>query len=331
MADALLSPTVGAAMWGVSCGAVAYAAKKLQKSDTLERRLPVVAVAGSFVFAAQMINFSIPATGSSGHIGGGILLAGLLGEYPALLAIAAVLLVQCLFFADGGLLALGANIFNMGVIPCLIIYPLIFRPLIKNNLTKGALTRAAIVSAVAALLLGALGVVLETLLSGITELPFSVFAALMLPIHLAIGIAEGIITAGVLNFIFAMRPELIESGAADSAARVKKAAACLFVGAILIGGGLSLAASENPDGLEWSIEQTTGSTELEASGSVHAALAEIQAKAAIMPDYSIEGAGEILGTSLAGISGVVLTAAGIGVIINLLRRKKGGMMNLNDR
>ncbi len=72
-----------------------------------------------------MINFTIPGTGSSGHIGGGILLAMLLGEFPALLTIASVLVIQCLIFADGGLLALGANIFNMGVIPCLIVFPII--------------------------------------------------------------------------------------------------------------------------------------------------------------------------------------------------------------
>ena len=121
MADALLSPAVGGAMIAVSACSIGYAIKKVESSDVGEKKLPLMAVSGAFVFAAQMINFTIPATGSSGHIGGGMLLAGILGGFPALLTIAAVLIIQCLFFADGGLLALGANIFNMGVIPCLII------------------------------------------------------------------------------------------------------------------------------------------------------------------------------------------------------------------
>ena len=121
MADALLSPAVGGLMYAASAVSVAYAARAVKKSELEGQKLPLMAVAGAFVFAAQMINFTIPGTGSSGHIGGGILLAGMLGGYPALLALAAVLVIQCLFFADGGLLALGANIFNMGVIPCLVV------------------------------------------------------------------------------------------------------------------------------------------------------------------------------------------------------------------
>ena len=115
MSDALLSPTVGLTMCAVSAGALAVSAARVQRSQLTRQKLPMMAVGGAFVFAAQMINFTIPGTGSSGHIGGGILLATLLGGGPALLALAAVLVVQCLFFADGGLLALGCNIFNMGV------------------------------------------------------------------------------------------------------------------------------------------------------------------------------------------------------------------------
>lgn len=127
MADALLSPAVGISMCAVSMGAIAYSAAKIKKDELSEKKLPIMAAAGAFVFAAQMINFTIPATGSSGHIGGGILLAALLGGFPAMLTISAVLIVQCLFFADGGLLALGCNIFNLGVIPCFVVYPLLFK------------------------------------------------------------------------------------------------------------------------------------------------------------------------------------------------------------
>jgi len=262
MADALLSPAVGAAMYAVSAGAIAYSVKKIKKDDMCEKKIPVMGVMGAFIFAAQMINFTIPATGSSGHIGGGILLAAMIGSYPALLSIAAVLIIQCLFFADGGLLALGCNIFNMGVIPCLIIYPLVFKPFVKRGLTAGRISIASIAAAVIGLQLGAFAVVLETLLSEITTLPFATFALLMQPIHLAIGFMEGVITAAILCFVYAMRPEIMESAFERTAIRsgipMRNILVVLAVLTLATGGVLSLFASSNPDGLEWAIERTTG-------------------------------------------------------------------------
>ncbi|NMA37698.1 MAG: energy-coupling factor ABC transporter permease, partial [Papillibacter sp.] len=148
MADALLSPAVGGTMLAASAAAVAYSAVKVKKDELNDKKLPVMAVAGAFVFAAQMINFTIPGTGSSGHIGGGMLLCALLGGAPALLSLAAVLIIQCLFFADGGLLALGSNIFNIGVIPCLIVYPLIYKPIVRKKLSIGRISAAAVISTV---------------------------------------------------------------------------------------------------------------------------------------------------------------------------------------
>jgi cobalt/nickel transport system permease protein len=238
MSDSLLSPAVGAAMCAVSLAANVYAVKKIKKDDISKNKIPMIGVATAFVFAAQMCNFTIPATGSSGHIIGGILLASIIGNLPALLSISAVLVVQCLFFADGGLLALGCNIFNMGVIPCLLVYPLLFKPLVKDGMTLKNITVASIVSAVASLQLGAFGVVLETQLSGITALPFLTFLSFMQPIHLAIGIAEGIATAAILCFVYNTRP----------VATVAIATMLVCV--------LSLFSSPYPDGLEWSIENT---------------------------------------------------------------------------
>lgn len=209
MSDALLSPVVGGAMYAVSAVSIAYAVQKVKKDELEEKNLPMMAVAGAFTFAAQMINFTIPGTGSSGHIGGGILLVGLLGGTPAVVTLTAVLLIQCLFFADGGLLALGANIFNMGVIPCLFVCPLIFRPILRKGVTHKRIMIASVVSCVVGLQLGAFCVVLQTLTSGVTELPFHTFVLLMQPIHLAIGFVEGIITAGILNFVYQMRPEIL--------------------------------------------------------------------------------------------------------------------------
>lgn len=311
MADALVSPVVGATMWAVSTGAVAYSTKKITESSFSEKKLPVMAVSGAFVFAAQMINFTIPGTGSSGHIGGGILLACLLGEYPALLTIAAVLIIQCLFFADGGLLALGSNIFNMGVIPCLLVYPLLVRPVLKKKLDKKSISWVTFVACVLGLQLGAFGVVLETQLSGITELPFKTFVLLMQPIHLAIGIGEGIVTAAVVSFVHQMRSELITSAVQNekmsNELSMKKVTIILAVCALLVGGGLSLYASSYPDGLEWSMGKVTGTEEFEKEGSVYDTAAAIQEQTAILPDYDFK-AGEGKGTSASGIIGSVLTS-----------------------
>ena len=100
MADALLSPAVGATFWAGTIGTVGYASKKL-KEHLDDRKVPLMGVVGAFIFASQMINFTIPGTGSSGHIGGGMILAVLLGPHAALLVMASVLTVQALFFADG--------------------------------------------------------------------------------------------------------------------------------------------------------------------------------------------------------------------------------------
>ena len=146
MTDALINPAVGGMMWAGSAGAIAYSVKKIKESDSEEKTAPLMGVMGAFVFAAQMVNFAIPGTGSSGHIGGGILLAAVLGPFPAFLTLSVVLLIQALFFADGGLIALGCNIFNMGVIPCFLIYPLIFQPIIKRGHTTRNFFLASVIS-----------------------------------------------------------------------------------------------------------------------------------------------------------------------------------------
>ena len=132
MADALLSPTVGTAMWGLTAGAIALSSRKVSRLLD-DSRIPLMGVMGAFIFAVQMINFTIPGTGSSGHLGGGLMLAILLGPHAAFLTMASVLIVQALFFADGGLLALGCNIFNLGIFPCFIAYPFIYRRIVGRE------------------------------------------------------------------------------------------------------------------------------------------------------------------------------------------------------
>ena len=110
MADALVSPAVAGVAAVVSVSLLVVAAKKIRKESSDSSVVPLMGVMGAFIFAAQMINFTIPGTGSSGHIVGGILLGAILGPWAALLTLASVLVVQCLIFADGGLMALGCNI-----------------------------------------------------------------------------------------------------------------------------------------------------------------------------------------------------------------------------
>lgn len=332
MADALLSPLVGGTMAAVSAGAVGYAAHRLKQEQFSAHSVPLMGVMGAFVFAAQMVNFTIPGTGSSGHIGGGILLSAVLGGPAALLTLTAVLIIQCLFFADGGLLALGCNIFNMGVLPCLLVYPLVFAPLTKKGFTKGRLAAASIAAAVLALQLGAFAVVLETLASGITALPFSLFVLAMQPIHLAIGLVEGVVTGAVLYFVNGMEPDILRAAREHRAAgadagkagrRRWAATLCvLLVCAGLTAGGLSLLASQNPDGLEWSIARVMGSTELApGENAVHGAAAAVQDATAILPDYD-DGTGT--GTAKAGLVGGALTlalAAAAGGIAAFARRR----------
>jgi cobalt/nickel transport system permease protein len=258
-------------------------------------------------------------------------LAGLLGPFPALLSLAAVLVIQALFFADGGLLALGCNIFNMGVIPCLVVYPLIFKPILKQGFSVPRIALAALVSVVVGLQLGAFGVVLETLFSGITALPFSTFVVLMQPIHLAIGIVEGIVTALVLEFVYKMQPEILETSERGVPLKetvpVKKVLIVLGALTIVVGGGLSLFASAYPDGLEWAMENTAGTAELEAEGPVFRGAQAVQEAASFMPDYNFAGAEEDappVGTTVAGILGAALTcllAGGAGFIVYRVKRK----------
>ena len=327
MADALLSPAVGGVMCVVSAAALGAAVKKMKTEE--QKKLPMMAVTGAFVFAAQMINFTIPGTGSSGHIGGGILLAALLGAPAGLLTMAVVLTIQCLIFADGGLLALGCNIFNMGVIPCLIVYPLLFKPIFGKQGGAGRIMGASVAAVTVGLQLGAFAVVLETVASGITALPFSTFVLLMQPIHLAIGLVEGIVTGAVLCYVWRTQREILDAyhgGGPVETAGVKRTAVVFAVAAVLVAGGLSLAASGLPDGLEWAMERTAGTAELPAEGAVLEGAAEIQEATALMPDYAAPVESEAAGGSIAGVAGAVMTfvlagAVG-GVIIGVKKRRK---------
>lgn len=158
MSDALVSPTVAAVAGAASLLLLGTAVRKLRPAPNdhmqHERIVPLMGVTGAFVFAAQLVNFAVPGTGSSGHLVGGILLASILGPWAALLTLSSVLILQCLLFADGGFLALGCNIFNMAVLSCLVAWPLVFRPIMRPGASAGRIMAASMAASVAALGLG---------------------------------------------------------------------------------------------------------------------------------------------------------------------------------
>jgi len=343
MADALISPVVGGTMLIAAAGVAAYSIKKTQ-FDLDEKKIPLMGVMGAFVFAAQMINFSIPGTGSSGHLGGGMLLAILLGPYAGFLTLASILLIQALFFGDGGLLAFGCNVFNLGFYTCFIAYPFIYKWFTRKGINSKRIFGASMASAIIGLQMGAFSVVLETLLSGKTELPFGTFVLMMQPIHLAIGAVEGLVTSAVVSFVWKARPEIIEKTAAGKAfgnISMKKVLSGLLIAVVLVGGVLSWFASSNPDGLEWSMFKTAGKAELDTPGGIHETLSDIQDRTTLLPDYGFkaneESDSEIKateesewpsvnpGTSVSGIVGGTLTlalAALMGLIASMIKKWK---------
>ena len=344
MADALLSPAVAGTMYAASTAVAALSVYKLKKEEKLTneptfKRLPTMAVMSALVFAGQMINYTIPGTGSSGHICGGMLLTALLGPYAGFLSMIAVLLIQCLFFADGGLMALGANIWNMAFYGCFVGYFLIFRPIMKSKLnTKVKLILGSILGCIITLQMGAFSVVLETSLSGITELPFGSFVMLMQPIHLAIGLVEGLATSAILVFVHSTSPDLIKGVEKEESKKssLKVTIAVLAACVIVIGGGFSLLASGNPDGLEWALFGNTEYSEdrtnmgldeenFGLSGKVSEKAEAIQEKTSFLLDYAFSSDSENpLGTTVSGVVGsliVALIAAGICLLGGFFRKK----------
>lgn len=340
MADALLAPTVAGTMYVCSTAAAGISIKKVRYIND-EKLMPVMGVMGAFVFASQMLNFTIPGTGSSGHLCGGMLLSAVLGPWAGFLTMIGVLLVQCLLFADGGLMALGANVWNMAFYGCFVGGMLVWRLVMRHGMSKKKIAAASIVGCVLTLQLGSFSVVLETLASQITELPFGLFLAVMQPIHLAIGLVEGCITAAVLIFIYEVRPELLwqcsPGSEVENRLSFRRTVLVLATAAVVIGGLLSLAASGNPDGLEWSIERVSGMAELEAEGGVYAIAESIQKAVALLPDYSWKNSESPVGTAISGIVGgavVIALCVGICYILKRLSGKAGrtdGGQDVSDK
>lgn len=318
MADALVSPPVAVGAAAISLTLIGIAASKVRK-DSRENIVPLMGVLGAFIFAAQMINFSIPGTGSSGHIIGGVLLAALLGPWAGYITIASVLVVQCFVFADGGLMALGCNLLNMGVCTTLIAYPLVYKPIAGSSQNGWRVITAAVVACIAGLELGALFVTMETEMSGITLLPFKEFLGMMTLIHLFIGIGEGVATAAVLGFVRQYQPSLLSEYRTTRHERMynyKRALWIFGIFALVLGGCFAWIASSYPDGLEWSISKVTGLEQLpEAATGIAQGIASVQSSTSVLPDYNSTWSG-IIGCM------VVLTLVWVTCSLINARRKK---------
>ncbi len=208
--DGFLDPKVWGPLWGVSGGTTAYALYKV-KNRLNDIAIPLLGITAAFIFAAQMLNFPV-AGGTSGHYVGALLACILLGPWEGLLVMVVVLSVQCLFFADGGLTALGANIFNMGIIGGIASYGLLRlaeKPLMKFMSEKAALISTTAFFSWFAVLAASSVCAIELALSG--TVPFGVAFPAMAGVHAIIGIGEALITCVVLVVVLATRPDLVNA------------------------------------------------------------------------------------------------------------------------
>ena len=350
MANELLSNPVAAATLALAALAVALAAWRARRTVEPER-LPLMGVMGAFVFAGQMINFTLPGMpGTSGHLGGGVLLAIVLGPAPGILVMTAILVVQCLLFQDGGLLALGCNIINMGVVPCLLGWGLY-----RVMLGRAAAARpwrqyvSAWLACIVGVTAGAALVPVQAAASGVLRINPVHFLGVMVGVHLIIGFVEGLITFAVVAYLRQVRPASLGLAAADAGDRLSRRTvlATLLVTAALLASVVSWFASTHPDGLEWSyLEHRYGESQGTVTGpsGTAAAVDAWQSRWSLMPDYSKRpvplGAGPVDETeadepappswpgvsgwgSVAGLVGTAVTLVIVYLISLAVRRRRG--------
>ena len=303
--DGFLSVPIALLGWGLLIAAVAVALRQTNRYLG-DRQLPLMGVLAAVVFAAQMINFPV-AGGTSGHLIGGALVAILLGPWAAVLALTSVLAVQGLLFQDGGLLALGFNAFNMGVIAAFVGYAVYgwARRLLGD--TPASRFAGAALGAWLSVVAAAAATALQLAVSG--TVAFEIVVPAMLAVHALIGIGEALITVGALAFIRVARPDLIgaESGRAAAAGSGWVAAGLVVALAVALASPL---ADPNPDGLERVAEDY---------GFIEAAQ---EAPFTVIPDYVVPGIeNEALATMAAGVIGVVVMAALSFGLARLIRRR----------
>ncbi len=255
-----------------------------------ERQVPLMGVMAAFIFAAQMINFPVLG-GTSGHLLGGVLAAILLGPWAGMLVMTAVIAVQGLLFQDGGLIVMGANILNMGLLTPAIGYGL-YRAVVGASRT----VKLAVIGAAAwlSVMAGALFVALQIWLSGTAEL--WIIAPAMLFVHAFIGLGESLITVAAVTFIMRTRPDLLGEGSESAqGGRGWILAGFLIALTVVL---ISPFASANPDGLE------RVASDLGFIKTTQPALYQL------IPDYTIPFLGETpISTIVSGVIGLVVVLA----------------------
>ncbi len=294
--DGFLTVVVSIICWAITIITLSFAISKTNKALG-EKQVPLMGVMAAFIFAAQMINFPV-AGGTSGHLLGGALAAIVLGPWSAMLVMTAVVAVQGLLFQDGGLLVMGANILNMGLVTAVIGYGL-YRS--TANQSKKIKLSVAGIAAWLSVMAGALLTSLQLWLSGTSQLQLVIPA--MLGVHAIIGLGEAVITVAALTFIFQTRPDLVGEGSESA----KGSRGWIWAGGLitLVVVLLSPFASADPDGLE------RVATDI---GFINAGQS---APYAIIPDYTLPFLGETaLSTIAAGVIGVFV----VGAIIMLIGR-----------
>lgn len=302
--DGFLSTLVSIVLWVISAAAVAYALRRVGK-DLGERQVPLMGVLAAAIFAGQMLNFSVTG-GTSGHLLGAALATILLGPWAAVIVMTTVVSIQALIFQDGGLLALGGNLFNMAIIGVAVSY---FVYTSMQKIARGqkwGIFAGGFAAAWFSIVIAALACALELALSGTS--PANVAVPAMGGIHMLIGVGEGLITLGALAFLYAARRDLLHIGEA-----APTGGAAVWTGGLVIAlllAVLSPLASAHPDGLEWVAEQ---------KGFLEAAREPLYN---IIPDYVFPGiSNEALATIVAGLLGT-LVVFGVALGVALLRRKQ---------
>jgi cobalt/nickel transport system permease protein len=286
--DGFLSVYVSLALWVLSIVGVGYALRRVGR-DLGERQVPMMGVLAAAIFAAQMLNFAV-AGGTSGHLIGAAFATILLGPWAGVLVLTCVVSVQALIFQDGGLLALGANMFNMSIVGVSVAY-MAYRTVQKlAGWRRWGLYAGGFIAAWLSVEVSALAAALQLALSGTS--PANVAVPAMAGIHALIGIGEGLITTGALAFVSAARRDLLKGGEAQPAGSV------VWVFGLLVALGLVVAsplASSHPDGLEWVAEQQ-GFLSL-AQGPLYR----------ILPDYVFPGvSNSAVATIVAGVLGTLI-------------------------
>ena len=255
--DGILGPEVCLVTGLVSLAAVGYSLRKL-RIDLEDRAVPLTGMLAAVVFAGQMVNFPLIGLPVSGHLLGGVLASVILGPWAGCLAITLVLMVQAVLFNDGGLLSLGANVLNMGVIGSWGGYA-IYTTLRKwfGNGSVAALPAAVIAAWLSVLAAAALFCVEFGCSAGSKEFSLSGIFTLMVVYHALIGIGEALITGTVLSFVLSRRPDLIPTPvSAGAVSDVGRFVVAGLMAALAVAAILSPLKSDYPDGLDKVAEST---------------------------------------------------------------------------